>query len=111
MNRLHDPTATSTPCSVDGDGGGPDEAGRRAATTDQELARQLASRAGDVATAERDRAVRAFGDGSDRSADAHRILTTMAVRIAVGLCRTPMAAAADDEARVETMTELFLADE
>lgn len=80
------------------------------ATSEREVGRRLAGRAGDVVSVELDRALGAFDDGSGVPPEVRRALSTMAIRIAVGVVRPP-AIAADDERDVETMAELFLADD
>lgn len=80
------------------------------ATSERELGRQLAGRAGDAVSVELDRALRAFDDGSGVPPEVRRVLSTMAIRIAVGVLRAP-AVAADDGRDVETVAELFRADD
>lgn len=78
----------------------------------RETLRALAARGGEVVVAERRRALREFDDGSGVSPETRRVVSTMAVRIAVGLVRRPAAtvAAADDNA-VEVVADLFVPDE
>ncbi|WP_162562307.1 hypothetical protein [Salinigranum rubrum] len=65
----------------------------------------LTARAGEVAAAERERALRAFDDDPG----ARRTLSTMAVRIAVQAVEPAAAAAEHGDDRVEaTVTELFV---
>lgn len=86
---------------VDGDADRP-----TAATSDPTPGGRLAGRAGDVVSVELERALRAFDDGSGVPPEARRVLSTMAVRIAVGVVRPPVVAA-DDGRAAETMSELF----
>jgi hypothetical protein len=72
---------------------------------DREVHRLLANRAGVVASAERERALRAFDDDSE----ARRTLSTMAVRIAVQAVAPAAVAAEHGDDRVEsTVAELFV---
>lgn len=76
------------------------------------LLRALAERGGDVAVEERRRAVRALGEGGDVPPETRRVLSTMAVRIVVGLLQQPAAAIATGDDRVAaTAAELFVPDE
>jgi hypothetical protein len=96
---------------ADGSSDGPargrgDDVTDEGAPTEAELARRLGARAGGVVTTELDRALRAFDDGSGVPSDARRVLSTMAVRIAVGVVRRP-AVAPEDGAHAETLAALF----
>jgi hypothetical protein len=125
VNHPHETTAMATSSPSDGDRGtdgveeetrpAADEIGSDAdqsssATSERELGRQLAGRAGDAVSVELDRALRTFDDGSGVPPEARRVLSTMAIRIAVGVLRAP-AVAVDDGRDVETVAELFRADD
>lgn len=69
-----------------------------------ELRRALTSRAGEVVETERRRAVRSFEDDDV----ARRVLTTMAVRIAVQLVEPALLAAETDERCSAVVDDLFL---
>lgn len=79
-------------------------------TAETELGRQLADRAGRVVTAELERTLRTFDDGNGVSPDARRVVSTMAIRIAVGLLQRPGRAGEDDIA-AETVARLFLSED
>lgn len=93
-----------------GNGGNTAQSAPTSDTVRRELGGRLASQAGDVVSVEVDRALRAFDDGDGVPPEARRVLSTMAVRIAVGVVRPP-AVAADDRQDAETVAELFLADD
>jgi hypothetical protein len=69
-----------------------------------DLRRLLATRAGAVAAAERDRALRAF----DGDTAARRALSTMAVRIAVQVVEPAVAAAEAGDRAEAAVAELFV---
>jgi hypothetical protein len=69
-----------------------------------DLRRLLAARAGAVAAAERERALRAFGDDTT----ARRALSTMAVRIAVQVVEPAVAAAEAGDRTEAAVAELFV---
>lgn len=58
------------------------------------MLRALAERGGNVAVEEQRRAFRALDDGTDVPPETRRVLSTMAVRLVVGLLRPPAAAIA-----------------
>jgi hypothetical protein len=68
-----------------------------------ELRRALTTRAGEVVEAERQRAVRSFDDDM-----AERVLSTMAVRIAVQVVEPALLAANADERCSAVVDDLFL---
>lgn len=76
------------------------------------MLRALAERGGEVAVEERRRALRAIDDGIDAPPETRRVLSTMAVRLVVGLLRPPAAAiATGDDHTAATAAELFVPDE
>jgi hypothetical protein len=69
----------------------------------------LTRRAGDVAAAERTRALREFDDGAfEDTAAARRALSTMAVRVAVQTIAPAVAAARTSDRAGETVSDLFV---
>jgi hypothetical protein len=68
----------------------------------------LTARAGEVAAAERERALRTFDDCPVEVREtARRALSTMAVRIAVQVIEPAVVAAAADDRTGETVADLF----
>ncbi|WP_372909972.1 hypothetical protein [Salinigranum sp.] len=87
----------------DGDDGDRDAAGE---LDSGDLRRLLATRAGAVAAAERERALRAF----DGDTTARRALSTMAVRIAVQAVEPAVAAAEAGDRTEAAVAELFVSE-
>lgn len=96
------PAASDARLDTDLDGGDSDGLDDDELDSDH-LRRHLTTRAGEVAAAERERALRAFDDAA-----ARRVLSTMAVRLAVRVVEPAVVAAETDDGAEAVVTELFL---